>query len=77
MAGASRCRSAKTAAYTLDIFSGGAIVRSIACNAPDALYVNADELADFGAAQTSLHLRVAQVSATVGPGHPTELTLTL
>jgi hypothetical protein len=64
-------------AYTLDIFSGGSIVRSIACGAPDAFYVNADELADFGAAQTSLHLRVAQVSATVGPGHPTELTLTL
>jgi hypothetical protein len=64
-------------AYTLDIFSGCSIVRSIACGAPDALYVNADELADFGAAQTSLHLRVAQVSATVGPGHPTELTLTL
>jgi hypothetical protein len=61
----------------LDIVSGGSVVRSIACNEPKAFYADADELADFGAAQTSLHLRVAQVSATVGPGHPTELTLTL
>ena len=64
-------------AYTLDVFSGGAIVRSIACSAPEAFYPDADELTDFGAPQSSLHLRVAQVSATVGPGHPTELTLTL
>ncbi|WP_439924845.1 baseplate multidomain protein megatron [Nitrobacter sp. JJSN] len=64
-------------AYTLDIFSGGSIVRSIACNASEALYANADELADFGAPRSSLHLRVSQMSATVGAGHPTELTLTL
>jgi hypothetical protein len=64
-------------AYTLDIFSGGSVVRSIACSTPEALYADADELADFGAPQGSLHLRVAQVSATVGAGRPTELTLTL
>jgi hypothetical protein len=41
------------------------------------LYPNADELADFGSIQTSLHLRVAQLSSTVGAGHPAELTLTI
>jgi hypothetical protein len=64
-------------AYALDILSGGSVVRSIACSTPEALYADADELADFGAPQGSLHLRVAQVSATVGAGRPTELTLTL
>lgn len=64
-------------AYTLDVFSGGAIVRSIACSTPEAFYSDADELADFGAPQASLHLCVAQASATVGAGHPTELPLTL
>src|SRR5690606_29181152 len=64
-------------AYKLDVFSGGAIVRSIACGASEAFYPDADELADFGAPQASLHLRVAQLSATVGAGHPAELTLTL
>jgi hypothetical protein len=64
-------------AYTLDLFSGDAIVHSISCSASEAFYPDADELTDFGAPQASLHLRVAQVSATVGAGHPTELTLTL
>jgi hypothetical protein len=64
-------------AYALDILSGGSIVRSIACSTPEALYADADELADFGAPRGSLRVRVAQVSATVGAGHPAELTLTL
>jgi hypothetical protein len=62
-------------AYTLEILSGGSVVRSIACVVPQALYAAADELADFGAAQTSLHLRVAQISATVGRGYAADVTL--
>ena len=50
-------------AYALEILSGGAVVRTIACTSPQALYAAADELADFGAVQTSLHIRVAQISA--------------
>jgi hypothetical protein len=65
----------ETDAYTLEILSGGAVVRTIACASPQALYAAADELADFGAAQTSLHVRVAQISATVGAGHVAEVTL--
>jgi hypothetical protein len=64
-------------AYRLEIFSGGSVVRSIACATSQALYAVADEVADFGAPQPSLHLRVAQLSGTVGAGHPTEMTLTL
>lgn len=55
-------------AYALQILSGAAVVRTIACNTPQALYAAADELADFGAAQPGLHLRVAQLSAAVGAG---------
>jgi hypothetical protein len=33
-------------AYALDILSGGAVVRSIACGTPRALYAAADELAE-------------------------------
>jgi hypothetical protein len=62
-------------AYTLEILSGGSVVRSIACAVPQALYAAADELADFGAVQTSLHVRVAQLSSTVGAGHAAEVTL--
>jgi hypothetical protein len=62
-------------AYALEIVSGGAVVRSIACVTQQALYASADELADFGAVQTSLHIRVAQVSSTAGAGHAAEVTL--
>lgn len=64
-------------AYVFDILSGTTIVRSLACSTPQALYAVADEIADFGAPQTSLHVRVAQLSSTVGAGHPAERTLTL
>jgi hypothetical protein len=62
-------------AYTLEILSGSSVVRAIACSAPLALYGNADELADFGAVQTSLHVRVAQISSTIGAGYAAEVTL--
>ena len=66
-----------TEAYTLDILSGTSVVRSMSSAAPSVLYANADELADFGTPQPSLHGRVSQMSSTVGRGHPAEFTLTL
>ena len=62
-------------AYVLDILSGGAVVRRSHALSPQALYASADELADFGAVQTSLHVRVAQLSSTVGAGHAADVTL--
>ena len=64
-------------AYALEIFSGGAVVRTIASSTPLALYAAADELADFGAVETSLHVRVVQISATVGRGYAADVTLTV
>ncbi len=55
-------------AYAVDILSGAEVVRSLAAAQPSALYAAADELADFGAPQASLAVRVAQLSATVGRG---------
>ncbi len=64
-------------AYALDILSDGAVVRSLAVETPHALYAGADEIADFGAPQTTLEVRVAQLSRTIGAGFPTHLTLTV
>ena len=55
-------------AYELDVLSGTTVKRTLASDAPSMLYAAADELADFGAAQTSLSVRLAQMSATVGRG---------
>lgn len=62
--------------YQIDILSGGPVVRTLASSAPSALYASADELSDFGTPQTSLHIRVVQMSSTVGRGYPADVTLT-
>jgi hypothetical protein len=61
--------------YEVDILSGASVVRTLSAAIPSVLYASADELADFGAAQTSLSVRVVQISATVGRGFATEATL--
>jgi hypothetical protein len=63
-------------AYAVDILSGATVVRTLTANAPSVLYAAAEELADFGAAQTTLSVRVAQLSATVGRGFETHKILT-
>ncbi len=54
--------------YVVEILSGAIVKCSITCSATSLVYANADEAADFGAPQTSLRLRIAQVSASVGRG---------
>ena len=61
--------------YVVDILDGADVVRTLSVTTPTALYAAADELADFGAAQTSLSIRVTQVSATIGRGFAAETTL--
>jgi hypothetical protein len=61
--------------YTVDILSGASVRRTIKATAPSAFYAAADELADFGAVQTNLSVRVVQLSATVGAGFSTTATL--
>ena len=64
-------------AYALDILAGSTVVRSIACATPAALYSAAAEIADFGAAQASLTVRVAQLSSSVGVGSSSIRTLAI
>jgi hypothetical protein len=61
--------------YVIEIFDGVNVVRTLSLASETTLY--ADEITDFGAAQTSLTLRVRQVSATVGAGFETVATLIL
>lgn len=61
--------------YEVDILDGGGGVRrTIATTAPSATYATAEQAADFGAPQTSLHIRVHQVGA-FGRGQPREVSL--
>ncbi len=68
-AGPAKCRSARTRErYEVDILSGATVLRTLSVTQPRALYAAADEMADFGSPQTSLSMRVMQLSATVGRG---------
>jgi hypothetical protein len=63
-------------AYVIDVLSGaGDVVRSYEADSPSLLYPAADEIADFGAAQASLTVRVTQLSATVGRGIAAQSTI--
>jgi hypothetical protein len=55
-------------AYRVEILSGDTVVRTLQSPASQALYAADDELADFGAPQAELTVRVAQLSSLVGPG---------
>jgi hypothetical protein len=59
-------------AYEVDILDGpgGAVLRTLNSTSPTVVYTAAEQTADFGASQPAIHLRVVQLSATIGRGFP-------
>jgi hypothetical protein len=55
-------------AWRITILSGAAILRVFESDAPSLLYPAADELADFGAPQSALGVRISQLSMVAGEG---------
>ena len=62
-------------AYEVDILNGSTVVRTIASGTPSITYTAAQQTTDFGSAQASITLRIAQLSAVVGRGVPLEVTV--
>jgi hypothetical protein len=62
--------------YNVQILDGAAVVRTMRVSSPSALYLVAQQTADFGGLPASLAWRVAQVSRVLGPGASTEITST-
>jgi hypothetical protein len=61
--------------YDIDILSGGSVVRTITATAPTASYDATQQIADFGACQALVSLRIHQISAAVGRGFPLDAIL--
>ena len=61
--------------YKADILNGSAIVRSFNTTTPQIFYADGDMTIDFGAVQSSLTFRVAQISAATGIGTTLQRTL--
>jgi hypothetical protein len=66
-----------TERYRVEILHDGAPVRVVETEEPRLLYTISEELADFGAPQSELLVRIAQVSAVVGRGRARTATLHL
>ena len=62
-------------AYEIDIMDGASVKRTLTSALPSATYSAADQIADFGAAQAAVTVRVYQISARVGRGLPVEKVL--
>lgn len=69
-----------TEAYEVEVCSDGtfsAVVRTISSTSAETIYTAAQQSVDFGSLQTTVHLRVYQLSAVVGRGDPAQATITI
>lgn len=63
-------------AYEVDIMSGSTVKRTISTTSATATYTSSQQQADFGSVQTSVSVRIYQVSSIYGRGKPLEATVT-
>ena len=61
--------------YEADILAGTAVKRTIAVTTPSLFYSAASQLADFGSLQSSIALRLSQVSGSYGRGAAATLSI--
>ena len=61
--------------YEIDILNAGSVVRTLTSALPFTLYPAEQETTDFGAPQTMLSLRIAQVSTVAGRGFEARVAL--
>tara|TARA_R110001606_G_scaffold30344_1_gene93770 strand:- start:17102 stop:20275 length:3174 start_codon:yes stop_codon:yes gene_type:complete len=64
-----------TEAYEIDVVDGSSVVRTIESVTPAFSYSAADQVTDFGSAQSSILFRIYQLSSTIGRGYVREVTL--
>ncbi len=54
--------------YEIDVMAGAVVKRTLSSSSPDVIYTGAQQIADFGAVQGAVAVRVCQISATYGRG---------
>lgn len=54
--------------YEVDILDGTAVKRTLQSTTPSVTYLSADQVSDFGAAQSSVHVKIYQLSTFFGRG---------
>ena len=61
--------------YEVEILDGATVRRTLPATSPTVAYTAAQQVADFGAAQPSVSVRIYQLSAIVGRGYPAGASL--
>jgi hypothetical protein len=61
--------------YEIDILDGINVVRTLSATSPTATYTAAQQTDDFGSPQSSVSLRITQLSTTAGRGTPRSVIL--
>jgi hypothetical protein len=65
-----------TESYSIDIYDGSTIVRTLTSSTASVVYSASNQTTDFGSVQwTDVHIEVFQISATVGRGFGTAATV--
>ena len=64
-----------TESYEVDIMQGATVKRTLATSTPSVLYTSAMQVTDFGSNQSSVTVKIYQLSSVVGRGYPLETTL--
>lgn len=62
-------------AFEIDVMSGSTVKRTINATSSAWSYSAANQVLDFGSAQSSITFRIYQLSSVVGRGYPLEVTL--
>ncbi len=61
--------------YDVVVMNGGVVARSWLATSPSVAYTAAQQVADFGAAPSSLTVTITQRSGLIGPGNPLSATI--
>jgi hypothetical protein len=61
--------------YEVEIYSGLTLKRTLTATSPTVAYSAALQVTDFGSAQSSVSVKVYQLSAVVGRGYPAEASV--
>lgn len=66
----------ETESYEIDVMDGGNVIRTLQSTTTSVTYSETDQIADWGAAQSSYTVRIYQLSEIYGRGSPGEATIT-
>jgi hypothetical protein len=65
----------ETEAYEIDVMNGSTVARTISATTSSATYTATDQTTNFGSPQSSLSIRIYQISAAVGRGQQRAATV--